>query len=94
MSLFDIPVSSSLVEAYPEGTPFRLMSVVYDGKVPTDFGENDKATVTVEPPGGGDATEYAVFGTLARMSKGIEPTDLPAMVSLGTDGRRKIWTKG
>ena len=92
MGLFDPPSTDNFAEVYPEGTPLMLYKAEYEGMLDTSFGRRAAASVLVGAADrSGETTEFRVFGALAEAVKRMEPTDLPALVTVRKDGNAKRW---
>jgi len=94
MSLFDLPSDERLGEVYPDGMPFILYEVHYEGVRDTTYGASHMASVMVGPRDkSSPPITYRVFGRLAEQTRNVKPADLPGLVRIAQIGRGYAWQK-
>lgn len=91
MGLTDAPKQLNLTDVYPEGTPFSMTSAWVEGVVKTQFGDRTMAKAIIEPAGGGQAQEFALWGSLCEQVQQIEEGDLPGTYCVRKDGKRWLF---
>lgn len=96
MGMFDKETQLKNAEEFDATQPFELFEAEYLGMSKSaEYGENQKARVKAGPKGSvpGAAKEYIVFGVMAEQIGRMDPSDLPATVRMGQDGRANVLVK-
>lgn len=93
MGLTDAPQQVSLTDVYPPGTAFTVVKAWIEGQVETQFGKRTMGKVLVTPAGGGEETEFAVWGSLAQQVQQVEEGDLPMTCQVAKDGQRWLFAE-
>lgn len=72
--------------------PFELLSGEYIGHVKSpDYGNNQKARVTVRIPATGEEATFSVYGVLADQIGRMDGDDLPATVRIEKQGNANVF---
>jgi hypothetical protein len=94
VSLTDSPTQKSLLDVYPEGTPFVIQNAWVEGVVPTQYGDRTMAKILVTPLGGGTPQEFAVWGSLCEQVQQVEEGELPGAFIVVKEGKRYLFKPG
>jgi len=96
MGMFDKETQLKNAQEFDAAQPFELFEAEFLGKHESaEYGEGMKAKVKAGPKDSvpSASKEYIVFGVMAEQVGRMDPSDLPATVKIGQDGRANVLVK-